>query len=229
MCAEEEEIAAPENEDRSAGRMGSVCNIRRPAQEVLGDSVPSHVSSYRTGYVDACRPRFSRPAAQPKDRPHGGRWSSQAAGTAARGAGRAGHTAKRRAICPGVPTALPSAADYATYRERLGMLRAFERRLGGLLRNGKQRVAVHRWVCASPNHGADARASIVRLDATHPEFSEQYRANYDRALKESGIPTALRRASQGVWKREHRLHAVFEPRRCGSMTAHSTSRSVTSP
>jgi hypothetical protein len=73
-----------------------------------------------------------------------------------------------------VPGAIRSAEEYAALRERCASLRAFERHLGRLCEDAAT-------LCERT--GREAR----ELGERHPEYGEQYRGNYMRALRESGL------------------------------------------
>ena len=68
-----------------------------------------------------------------------------------------------------------TAEAYASARERYALLRAFERRLRNLYAEGLDKCR-------------KALAGVSDLDARHPEYRRDFRENYRRALRESGIP-----------------------------------------
>ena len=64
--------------------------------------------------------------------------------------------------------------EYVNQRERAALLSAFSRKLRKLLDE-------------SVKKGDDAWEKICELSVQHPEYREQYREHYQRALKQSGI------------------------------------------
>jgi hypothetical protein len=103
----EEEIAAPENDDPSGGRMGSVCDMRKRIDVEQDTQGPL-------------------PAGVAFDRPTKGERASRA-----RDGGRQ-RTQLERLLLGEVPGEITTLAAYALTRERYALLRAFERRLVGL-------------------------------------------------------------------------------------------------
>jgi hypothetical protein len=144
---EEEEVAAPENEDPTGGRMGSVCNLRNRV-EVVQDAAASAPPGVVFEKQEA---RASRTKDSNRQR-----------------------TQLEHLLRDDAPTCLVDAPAYAAARERYALLRAFERRLETLLADGLAKCHV-------------AMDGIRALDDRHPEYHEQYQANYERALRESGM------------------------------------------
>ena len=148
-AAEEETIAATENEAPSAGRFGSVCDVRKPATGVACPHNPSpHLPS-------------KRPADPPAKALETQRQKLESLLTV---------TATETAA--GTPTELEV---YSALRERLALLRAFQRKLARLADEADEKCA--------------AAARVARaVQNNHPDYVERYLANYQRALRESGIP-----------------------------------------
>jgi hypothetical protein len=59
-------------------------------------------------------------------------------------------------------------------REQLAFLRAFKRKLTNLHTEALEKCET-------------ARLSALRLEQSHPVYPEEYMANYERGLRESGI------------------------------------------
>ena len=111
---DEEEVAAPENNDPSGGRMGSVCNIRDRVEVVQDDVAPP------PGVVfDHKKP---------------------ASGSQAKESNRQRSQLER--LLREDPTGVSSVAAYGALRERHALLCAFDRRLKGLFTDGLHRCQV---------------------------------------------------------------------------------------
>lgn len=148
---EEEEIAAPENDDRSAGRMGSVCDIRKPS------STASTASSAPSAAAAAASTSSSDRTDQ---------------------SGKNCLKNQRKTLedlLEITEVAPPTDLDtYATCRERLALLRAFERKLRRLLEESQQKCQ-------------KAREAALDLSNRKPEYLSQYLDRYQQVLAESGL------------------------------------------
>ena len=73
-------------------------------------------------------------------------------------------------------TPVTTVEEYTELRTRMAWLTAFHRKLFKLVQENEKKCG-------------DARHLVAELNATHPEYKTSYRQNYERALKESGIPS----------------------------------------
>lgn len=81
------------------------------------------------------------------------------------------------------PTVITSSCEYAHVRGRYAALRAFQRRLEGLLAEQERKVC-------------SASREIAELDALQPSHQRHYQQQFETALKESGV----RRESVGFMR-----------------------------
>jgi hypothetical protein len=143
---EEEEIQAPENEDRESGRMGSVCELKKHERRN-----PKLTEDERVTIFD--------------ERPANKAATSKQVKTQQK---------QLEELLGGSVDPITSLTEYAAARDRLALLRAFQRKLNVLHLEGVQKMK-------------DAADLIHELDERHPEYQEAYTSNYERALKQSGI------------------------------------------
>lgn len=149
---EEEEIAAPENDDRSAGRMGSVCDIRKSTASTPKQNDMSASSSSSPLTVD------------------GGDTTTKNSKTCLKNQRK---TLEDLLGVTDVP--VPTDPDsYAACRERLAMLRAFERKLRRLLEDSQKKCKA-------------ATEAALELSSKKPEYLLQYVDRYKQVLAESGL------------------------------------------
>jgi hypothetical protein len=139
----EEEIAVDENDNSTAGRMGSVCDVRKStATAAPGPTMPA-------------------PASEKKSKGSSNEVNQQ-------------QRQLDDLLRAPVPDAIGSSEEYNSLRERCAGLRAFERHIRRLC---DEATALCERV------GGEVRA----LGQRHPEYTTQYRENYERALRESGL------------------------------------------
>ena len=147
---ESEEISAPENMDPGSGRMGSVCDVRRsalPNVSVEGPQgpAPSGVS-------------MKTPTERAAEKKEAENQRTQLDGL----------------LRAPVPSTATDDETYATQREAYATLRAFEKRLTTLYREGLEKCQT-------------SSKEIASLDERHPEYTTKYHDNYVRALQGSGM------------------------------------------
>lgn len=154
---EEEEMASHENDDEAHGRMGSVCEIRGPS------SSSSHALEV-TQKTTSC----SSNGAQSR------RVGDQ------KGKTRDCKNQREQLDRLLEPLTHPKGwvpetrEEYDHIRNRFATLRAFERKLKSLYVDSLRRANV-------------VKEHIETLDGAHPTHQLEYKANYERALRESGI------------------------------------------
>lgn len=147
---EEEEIAAVENEDRSAGRMGSVCEMhkKKNTRDTAATAPPPSITDDHDPITTTQSSQESCLKSQRK-------------------------TLEDLLDVVNVP--IPTDPEtYAACRERLAMLRAFERKLCRLLTDSQKKCE-------------RAKATALELSGRKPEYLTQYMDRYRQTLAESGL------------------------------------------
>ena len=116
---EEEEIRAPENEDRQNGRMGSVCDLRARKQNIL-EPTPT------TGSPDDPVHIFDA-----SDKPNSISWKQKQVRTQC---DQLDHLLRGEVVA-----CITNTEQYAAARDRLALLRAFRRKLQTLIKENLQK------------------------------------------------------------------------------------------